>query len=133
MYSVKPGRGPSAAGIVGGVVAAVFGVIWTFGAMSIGAPPFFALFGVVFVVVALGQAVFSGYNAFARNRVSMYDITSDGEEPDPLDPRRRSPGAAPAGPPPLPGEHGPAFCSHCGTRLDAGDNFCSSCGMAVNS
>lgn len=131
MYSIKPGRGPSAAGVVAGVVAAVFGVIWTAGAISMGAPPFFALFGVVFVIVALGSAAFSAYNAFARNRMSLYDITHAGNEPDPLDPRRGSEGSAPTAPPPLPGEHRPAYCSHCGRKLDAGDNFCASCGMSA--
>lgn len=130
MYSIKPGRGPAAAGIFMGVVIAAFGVVFTASAMSMGAPPLFLLFGVVFVVVALGQAVFSGYNAFARSRMSVYDITGPGEEPDPLDPRRRSPGS-PAAPPPLPGEHPTAFCSHCGSKFDPGDNFCSSCGMAA--
>ena len=42
MYSLKPGRGPSLMGAVGGIVVAIFGVIWTFAAMSMGARPFFA-------------------------------------------------------------------------------------------
>lgn len=116
-----------------GVVAAAFGVVFTASAKSMGAPPIFTLFGIIFVVVALGQAAFCGYNTLARSRMSMYDITGPGEEPDPLNPRRRSSGSAPTAPTPLPGEHRPAFCSHCGSKLDTGDNFCSSCGMAAQS
>ena len=52
MYSIKPGRGPSLMGAVGGIAAAVFGVVWIGMAMSMGAPAPFALFGVVFIVVA---------------------------------------------------------------------------------
>lgn len=130
MYSVKPGRGPSAAGIFMGMVAALFGVIFTATAWSMGAPPFFTFFGIIFIVVALGSAAFHGYNAFARHRMSVYDITGPGQEPDPLDPSRRSPRSSPIRPP-LPGEHRPAFCSNCGAKLDEDDNFCSSCGMAA--
>ena len=48
MKSIKPGRGPSAMGAMGSIVAAVFGLIWTGAAVSMGAPIFFPLFGVVF-------------------------------------------------------------------------------------
>jgi hypothetical protein len=41
MKSIKPGRGPLLEGMIGNIFSAVFGVIWTLGAASIGAPPFF--------------------------------------------------------------------------------------------
>lgn len=110
-----------------GIVAALFGVIFTATALSIGVPPFFTFGGIIFIVVALGSAAFHGYNAFARHRMSVYDITGPGQEPDPLDPSRRSP----TSPPPLPNQQRPAFCSHCGRTLESGDNFCSACGMAA--
>lgn len=41
MKSIKPGRGPSAMGAAGSIIAAVFGLIWTGAAVSMGAPIFF--------------------------------------------------------------------------------------------
>lgn len=67
-------------GGVGGIVVAIFGVIWTIGALSMGAPPFFALFGLLFVVMAIAGVVYNFYNATSRNRMSSFDVTTDGEE-----------------------------------------------------
>jgi hypothetical protein len=45
---------PSAAGaVVGGGIAAAFGLFWTITAASMGAPGFFPLFGVLFIVMAI--------------------------------------------------------------------------------
>ena len=57
MKSIKPGRGPSAMGAFGSVIVGIFGVIWTIGAANMGAPPFFVLFGVVFILMAIVQAI----------------------------------------------------------------------------
>lgn len=84
MKSIKPGRGPSAMGAFGSIVAAVFGVIWTIFAASMGAPGIFPLFGVIFIISALVGAVYNFKNASGANRMSVYDITEDNEEPDPL-------------------------------------------------
>ena len=46
MKSVKPGRGPSAMGAMGSVIAVIFGIFWTIAAASMGAPGIFPLFGV---------------------------------------------------------------------------------------
>ena len=51
MKSVKPGRGPSAMGAVGSVIAVIFGIFWTITAASMGAPFFFPLFGVLFIIL----------------------------------------------------------------------------------
>ncbi len=49
---------PSAAGaLVGGGIAAVFGLFWTISAASMGAPVFFPLFGVLFIGMAIYIAV----------------------------------------------------------------------------
>ena len=56
LLHMRNGEGsiPSPTGaMAGGGFAAVFGVLWTIFAISMGAPWFFAAFGVVFVVVAL--------------------------------------------------------------------------------
>ncbi len=87
MRSIKPGRGPSAMGAFGSIVAAVFGVIWTIFAASMGAPGIFPLFGVIFIISALVGAVYNYKNAAGSNRMSVYDITDDNEEPDPLQER----------------------------------------------
>ena len=53
MKSVKPGRGPSAMGAVGSVVAVIFGIFWTIMAASLGAPIFFPIFGVLFIAIGV--------------------------------------------------------------------------------
>ena len=52
MKHIKPGRGPSAMGGIGAVAAAVFGIFWT----AI-APGFMKAFGVIFIVIAIAQAL----------------------------------------------------------------------------
>lgn len=97
MKSVKPGRGPSAMGAVGAVVGVVFGIIWTVAAVSMGAPIFFPLFGLVFITIGIVQAVYNFINATGENRYSEYDIVDENEEPDPLN-RRFSASSAPQAP-----------------------------------
>jgi hypothetical protein len=90
MHSIKPGRGPSAMGAVGGVIAIFVGIGWTIMTISMmgNAPAafriFFALFGVAFVVIGIANVVYNLYNASNSNRLSAFDITSGEEEPDPL-------------------------------------------------
>lgn len=88
-------------GAFGAVIGVIFGVIWTGAAASMGAPPFFLFFGVLFIIVGIVQAVYNFKNATGENRFSSFDITEDGEEPDPWTPgsgrrraRRRPPPAA---------------------------------------
>ena len=127
MYSVKPGRGPSGFGVVGAVVAAVFGVFWTAGAASMGAPPWFVAFGVVFVVLAIAGGVYHFHNATSKNRVSEFDIVRSSEEPDPFAPR--APNAAPALTPPHDSVNG--FCPFCGAAVSPEFSFCPKCGKAI--
>lgn len=82
---VKPGCAPSAMGAAMSVVVAVFGVFWTIAALYIGAPGFFALFGVVFVVMAIVQAVYNYKNAAGKERFSVMDIVDNDEKGDPTD------------------------------------------------
>ena len=83
MKSIKPGRGPSMMGGIMGIAVAVFGVIWTVIAASMGGG-LFAIFGVVFVIVAIVNTVYNFKNATGKNRYSTFDVTTDEEEPDPL-------------------------------------------------
>lgn len=128
MKSVKPGRGPSMMGGFGGIFAAIFGVFWIGGAASIGAPAPFLLFGVVFIIMALAGAVYNFHNATGENRFSEYDITEDGEEPDPLEQRREHTVSL---------EKNTAetkeggFCPYCGAETRTDYTFCRKCGRKL--
>ena len=115
MKSVKPGRGPSFMTGIAAVGAGVFGIIWTFLASSMGAPTPFALFGVVFVILAAAMAIYSFRNATGENRHSIMDIVDDGEEPDPLNQRF--------------GEK--RYCPYCGGTLPDNARFCPACGKEL--
>ena len=112
-------------GSVGAAAAAVFGVIWIIGANSIGAPWFMSAFGVIFILMAVAAAVYNAKNAAGKNRMSVFDITDDGEEPDPLntvfgDEKGQAPKKA-----------GGRFCPYCGTPIQDDYTFCSSCGKKL--
>lgn len=131
MKSVKPGRGPSAMGAVGSLFAAIFGVIWTAAAASMGAPPLFCLFGVVFVLVGIVQAIYNFKNATGKNRYSEFDIVDSQEEPDPLaqrlDMEREE--TAPEDSNADSGDF--RYCPYCGARLGEGFTFCGKCGKRL--
>lgn len=135
MYSVKPGRGPSLMGGIGGIFMAIFGIIWTIGAASMGAPPFFALFGVVFVIMAIAGVVYNLHNATGQNRMSDFDITTDREESDPIAEalghgraNRQTPERTSSqGKRKYPGEH----CPFCGTKVESDFDFCPKCGKDI--
>ena len=84
LRSIKPGRGPSMMGAFGGIIAVIFGIFWTITAASMGAPPIFPLFGVLFIAIAVVNIIYNYKNAIGKNRMSIYDITDENEEPDPL-------------------------------------------------
>ena len=44
----------------------------------------FPLFGFIFVIFGLAMAVYHFTNATAKKRMSILDVTTPGEEPDPL-------------------------------------------------
>ncbi|WP_379138872.1 zinc ribbon domain-containing protein [Paenibacillus sp. sgz500958] len=134
MKSIKPGRGPSAMGAMGSVVIAIFGIFWTITAVNMGAPSIFMLFGILFVGVAIVQGIYHVKNAAGRNRMSVFDITDNNEEPDPLNnyfnPAKRT-------------ELGVQdeqyhegedinYCPYCGNKiLDESYQFCSKCGKEI--
>lgn len=134
MYGVKPGRGPSLLSGIGGIVAIAFGIIWICTAASMGAPGFLVLFGIIFVVMAIGMVAYSFYNALARNRMSSFDVTRPNEETDPI--------ATALGHSPSPQsstkeeKHGSRrfegeFCPYCGTKLQDDFDFCPKCGKDI--
>ena len=111
---------------MGGVMSifmGLFGLLWTvFVATSGGG--FFALFGVIFILIAVVQAVYQFKNATSKNRHSAFDITDGGEEPDPLNER-------------FGGEERPsreeesAFCPYCGKPVEEDFEFCNKCGKKL--
>ena len=141
MKHIKPGRGPSAMGAFGSIFAAVFGVIWTIAAVSMGAPWFFALFGVVFIGTAIVQAVYNYKNATGKHRYSEFDIVDSAEEPDPWnrhfdaparDPWESAGGQAASDPREAPAEGDSIrYCPYCGARLGEGFTFCAQCGRKL--
>lgn len=128
MKSIKPGRGPSMMGGVFSIVAAVFGVVWTLAAVNMGAPPFFALFGIVFVILGIVQAVYNFKNAVGKKRFSSFDITDGDEEGDPLDERFGNPERG--GPSDDSGEAG-SYCPYCGAKVGPEFEFCRRCGRKL--
>lgn len=132
MKSIKPGRGPSAMGSMGSVFAGIFGIVWIGFAASIGAPPFFLLFGVIFVVMAIVQAVYHFKNATGRNRMSVFDITEN--EPDPLDRYVNQSQDSPSEnrSPVLEDGTEAQYCPYCGNKVnDRSHRFCSKCGREL--
>lgn len=133
MKSIKPGRGPSMMGGVGSVATGLFGIVWTIGAASMGAPGFFVFFGIIFIGVAIAQAIYNFRNATSENRMSVYDITED--EPDPLNTIYRNKAMrdgetkASSG-----GYNGKVnFCPNCGQDVSGKTyNYCPGCGQAIN-
>ncbi len=131
MKSIKPGRGPSFMGGVSSIFAAIFGVIWTFSASAMGAPGFFSLFGVVFVIMAIGSSIYNFKNATSKNRFSTYDITDSNEEPDPLNMRFHS-SEEPFSSYEAFGEStNHKFCPYCGAKVQEDFEFCNQCGKKL--
>lgn len=128
MKSIKPGRGPSAMGALASVIAVIFGIFWTITAASMGAPGFFPLFGVLFIILGIVQVVYNLKNATGENRYSTFDIVEDGEEPDPLDRRF---GAAADGPSADMNDGTFRFCPYCGAKLGDEFTFCGKCGKKL--
>lgn len=130
MKSVKPGRGPSAMGAMGSVAAVIFGLIWTGAAASMGAPIFFPLFGIVFVIMGIVQAVYHFKNATSENRYSEFDIVDSEEEPDPLSRHLESQGDSFHSPEET-GVSDLRYCPYCGARVSGTFTFCGSCGKKL--
>lgn len=115
MKSIKPGRGPSMMGAVGSAVVSVFGIFWTIMAVSMGAPIFFALFGIIFVVMGIAQTAYNFKNATGKERFSEYDIMDSSEEPDPLNKFFA----------------GDEFCPYCGAEAEKDYQYCAKCGKKL--
>ncbi len=115
MKSIKPGRGPSKFSAFTSVCAAIFGIFWIIVACSLGG--FIMVpFGLIFIAIAIGSAVYNYKNATRKNRYSAFDIVDSGEEPDPLNQRYSG---------------NTKYCPYCGEKLEGDFNFCPKCGREV--
>ena len=114
MKSIKTGRGPSMMGGIVSIATAIFGLIWTIIAAGI-AGPLFAMFGVVFIVIAIVSAVYNFKNAFGKNRYSEFDIVDGDEEVDPLNERFGK----------------KAYCPYCGATVGNSFTYCHKCGKKM--
>ncbi len=124
MRSVKRGRGPSFNEGVGSVVVAVFGVFWTMVAANIGAG-FMVPFGLLFVGLAVYQAVYNFKNATSENRYSEFDIVEDEEEVDPLNERFGKKVEYKV-------DGQTEYCPYCGTKVKVDFEFCPKCGRRLD-
>ena len=128
MKSIKPGRAPSKLGFIAGICAAVFGIVWILIAWNMQSG-LMVLFGIVFVGFAIALAIVNYCNAHNENRYSLYDITGEGEEPDPLNERiKPASQAQPQDPAPSATR---AYCPYCGAKTAPDHSFCQSCGKRL--
>lgn len=125
MKSIKPGRGPSFMGGIASIAFGLFGLLWTVLVASSGGGAF-ALFGLIFIGIAVVNAIYNFRNATGKNRYSQYDITDSDEEPDPWNEKfgnireeeKTSVTAA-------------KYCPYCGEKAEKDYKFCSSCGREL--
>lgn len=131
MKSIKPGRGPSMLGGISSIFAALFGVFWTIMAVSMGAV-FMAPFGLIFIGIAVVQAIYNFKNATGENRYSAFDITEDFEEADPLNERFGAKHTGSLQPPERSVMDADSeFCPYCGTKVAKEFEFCHKCGKKL--
>lgn len=131
MKSIKPGRGPSAMGFIGSIAIVIFGIFWTIMASSIGAPAFFPIFGIIFILLGIANAVYNYKNATGKNRYSTFDITSDGEETDPLNEMFGKSDYNNIKTSNNNDSIDSNFCPYCGTKTDDDYKFCRKCGKSL--
>lgn len=130
MYSIKPGRGPSLMGALGGIVVAIFSIAISVIAASEGGPSIFIFFPATFAIFAIIGVIYNFYNATQKDRMSTLDITTDGEESDPV---AQAMGHAPTA------RHAEGngrqlagnFCPFCGSSVSAQFKFCPQCGKGI--
>lgn len=118
-------------GAIGSIFVAILGIVWTLSAISMGAPGFFALFGVVFVIMAIAGGLYNLKNATGKNRYSSFDITDGNEEPDPLNSRFGEPIYNKKENKDETSEGKNLFCPYCGGKVQHDFEYCRQCGKKL--
>ena len=130
MKSIKPGRGPSFMKGIAAIASGLFGVFWTIMAVGLGAW-FMAPFGLIFIGLAVANAIYSFKNASGENRYSAYEIVEHTEEPDPLNERcgevRNTTDKKDA----EKSKKDSRFCPWCGEAVEGEFVYCNHCGKKL--
>lgn len=113
-------------GGVMGIAGALFGVFWTVMAIAGGAW-FMAPFGLIFIGVAVFNAVYNFKNATGKNRYSQYDITDEDEEPDPLNERFGNYNGSEI----FQCKEKGRYCPYCGAKNEEDYKYCKDCGREL--
>ena len=113
-------------GGVMGIAGALLGVLWTVIAIA-GGVWFMAPFGLIFICVAVVQAIYNFKNATGKNRYSEYDITDENEEPDPWNEQFSNRYEGQKTQPQTVAK----YCPYCGEKAEKDYKFCSSCGREL--
>lgn len=124
MKSIKPGRAPSLLSGVIGIIMVLFGIFWTVMASNFGG--IMMVFGVLWTLIALVITIFNIKNGTAKKRYSMYDITDDKEEADPLNERfkEKKDDVKDDG-------NDSKYCPYCGAKVEETYEYCNKCGKKL--
>ena len=111
------------------ILVGLFGVVWTLVVASSGGGVF-SLFGVIFVIIAVVQAIYNFKNATSENRYSSFDITDENEEIDPWNQRFKNTEYKT-----YTHSHGEkgtsSYCPYCGAKAEKDFRFCQNCGKEL--
>ena len=124
MKSIKPGRAPSLLSGVIGIIMVLFGIFWTVMASTFGG--IMMVSGVLWAIIALVITIFNIKNGTAKKRYSMYDITDDKEEADPLNERfkEKKDDVKDDG-------NDSKYCPYCGAKVEETYEYCNKCGKKL--
>ena len=124
MKSIKPGRAPSLLSGAIGIIMGLFGIFWTVMASNFGG--IMMVFGILWTLVALVITIFNIKNGTAKKRYSMYDITDDKEEADPLNERfkEKKDDVEDDG-------DDNKYCPYCGAKVEETYEYCNKCGKKL--
>jgi len=125
LKSIKPGRGPSMMGGIMSVMVGLFGVLWIVIVAGSGGG-LFALAGVIFVIVAVINAVYNFKNATSKTRYSTFDITDENEETDPLHEIYGARNIRAE-------TKSSRYCPYCGAPVESDYRYCNRCGKELPS